>query len=63
MSILSGASVSQLLALSSVPRGARMTRILSMRAGAVMGGVLSRKVTNRHCEERGDEAIQRPKGA
>src|ERR1700733_5857116 len=37
MSILSGASVSQLLALSSVPRGLRTTRILSMRAGAVIG--------------------------
>ena len=31
MSMRSGASVSQLLAVSSVPRGARMTRALSMR--------------------------------
>jgi len=37
MSMRKGASVSQLFALSSLPRGARMTRILSMRAGAVMG--------------------------
>src|ERR1700756_1304786 len=36
MSILSGASVSQLLALSSVPRGLRTTRILSMRECEVM---------------------------
>src|ERR1700733_13441652 len=36
MSILSGASVSQLLALSSVPCGARITRMLSSREGRVM---------------------------
>jgi hypothetical protein len=32
-----GASLSQLLQLSSLPRGARMVRVVSMRVGAVMG--------------------------
>ncbi len=31
-----GASLSQLLQVSSVPRGARMVRVVSMRVGAVM---------------------------
>jgi hypothetical protein len=34
-----GASVSQLLQLSSVPRGARMVRVVSMRVGAFMANL------------------------
>src|ERR1700690_2098484 len=75
MSILSGASVNQLLALSSVPRGLRTTRILSMRAGAVMDwtfhatrqAVISRShrasKAARLSTGYGDEAIQEPLGA
>ena len=37
-SMRNGASVSQLLQLSSVPRGARMVRVVSMRVGAFMDG-------------------------
>src|SRR5271165_2446604 len=39
MSMRSGASVSQLFALSAVPRGARITPILSRRRETVMGRV------------------------
>src|SRR5262245_55383262 len=49
----SGASVSQLLALSSVPRGARMTLVLSRRLAITSSSIAGEgKACVEHCAQR-----------